>query len=44
MWQKHQFVHSIFNFETLNVFEYSCSNCEASDRDRLMALFFEKNK
>ncbi|CAD0008496.1 class I SAM-dependent methyltransferase [Flavobacterium salmonis] len=42
------FIHSIFLFETLNIFEYSCANCSASDRSRLYALylneFFKKGK
>lgn len=45
---KEGFIHSIFLFETLNLFEYSCANCAASDRSRLYALyldkFFEKSK
>ena len=43
MWQKYGFVYSIFDFETLNVIEYSCAKCCASDRDRLYALYFIKN-
>jgi len=45
---KEGFIHSIFLFETLNLFEYSCANCAASDRSRLYALylndFFSKSK
>jgi len=36
------FVHSIFLFETLNIFQYSCSNCNASDRERLYAMYLSK--
>jgi SAM-dependent methyltransferase len=39
---KNQFVHSIFLFETLNLEFYSCSCCGSSDRDRLYALYFDK--
>lgn len=37
------FIHSIYLFETLNLFEYACSNCNSADRDRLYALYFNKN-
>lgn len=44
---KHNLNYSISQFETLNIKQYSCNNCGASDRDRLMALylndFFAKN-
>ncbi|OFY06318.1 MAG: hypothetical protein A2W93_10785 [Bacteroidetes bacterium GWF2_43_63] len=33
------FIHSPFQFETLNLLEYSCPKCGASDRNRLYALF-----
>ena len=33
------FIHSIYLFETLNIFDYACSNCNAPDRDRLYALY-----
>ncbi|MDN3725277.1 methyltransferase domain-containing protein [Aequorivita sp. SDUM287046] len=36
------FVFSPFLFETLNIKDYSCSNCGASDRDRLMMLYMKK--
>lgn len=39
---KSQFIHSIFQFETINLEFYSCSNCFASDRDRLYALYFDR--
>ncbi|MFN8256694.1 MAG: methyltransferase domain-containing protein [Bacteroidales bacterium] len=39
---KHGFIHSIFLFETLNIFNYSCPFCGAADRDRLYALFLKK--
>lgn len=31
--------YSLEDFETLNVGQYSCPHCDASDRDRLYALF-----
>lgn len=34
------FIHSIFATETLNILNYSCINCSATDRDRLYALYF----
>lgn len=34
------FIHSIFAFETLNLFAYACPSCGASDRNRLYALYF----
>jgi len=37
-----KFVHSIFQFETLNILKYSCPNCGASDRNRLCALYLKK--
>lgn len=36
---ENEFVYSPFLFETLNIKEYSCKQCGASDRDRLMALY-----
>lgn len=39
---KHQYIHSIFQVETLNIEYYSCTECGASDRDRLYALYFQK--
>ena len=36
---KHGYVHSIFATETLNVFDYECPACSATDRDRLYALY-----
>ena len=33
------FVHPIEQFETLNLAAYSCPSCDASDRERLYALF-----
>lgn len=39
---QHGFVHSIFQFETLNVLEYSCPQCYSSDRDRLYAAYLKK--
>ncbi|MBT8231931.1 MAG: class I SAM-dependent methyltransferase [Bacteroidia bacterium] len=40
---EHGFVYSPFQFETLNLKHYRCSNCGASDRERLIALYFSKN-
>jgi predicted SAM-dependent methyltransferase len=48
--QEHEFIYSPFQFETLNMENYSCKNCGASDRDRLISLYlkryfeFNKNK
>lgn len=39
---EHGFVHSPFLFETLNLKYYRCNNCGASDRDRLIALYFRQ--
>lgn len=39
----HGFIYSPFLFETLNMKEYSCDNCGASDRDRLMSLFLKNH-
>jgi len=39
---KHQYIHSIFQSETINLEFYTCSNCQANDRDRLYALYFRK--
>jgi SAM-dependent methyltransferase len=36
---RHQYVHSIFAMETLNILRYQCPECLASDRDRLCALY-----
>ncbi len=37
-------IHPLESFETLNVVEYSCPSCGASDRDRLYALFFKHSR
>ena len=42
LYDKYQCIHSPFTFETLNVFQYSCPACGASDRDRLYALYFKE--
>lgn len=39
--EKYQFIHSIFLFETINLEFYSCSKCGANDRCRLYALYFD---
>lgn len=38
-WTKYHYKHNIFNSETFNFIAYSCPSCEASDRDRLCAIF-----
>lgn len=38
----HGLVYSLSDFETLNIENYSCKNCGASDRDRLIALYLKK--
>jgi SAM-dependent methyltransferase len=38
---EHQFVHSIFQSETLNIEHYECPACHCSDRDRLYLLYIE---
>ena len=40
---EYQFKHSIFQFETFNMFQYHCWNCNSSDRDRLYIIYL-KNK
>src|SRR5882672_3737050 len=46
--QQHQFIHNIFYTETTNFEHYTCAKCDASDRDRLYALYldqyFKQNK
>jgi SAM-dependent methyltransferase len=37
-----QYIHSIFQSETSNVFHYYCSKCLSSDRDRLFSLYINK--
>jgi SAM-dependent methyltransferase len=38
-WDRHQYRHSIFAEETLNVRRFSCPHCRATDRERLCALY-----
>ena len=40
--QKYQNPYSFEDVETLNVDQYLCPQCHASDRDRLFALYFQK--
>ena len=40
-WDSTGFIYSIFQAETLNFLNFSCSNCGASDRDRLFAIYLE---
>jgi SAM-dependent methyltransferase len=39
---KYQHIHSIFTAETINILNYSCPSCGASDRDRLYALYLKE--
>lgn len=41
-YKEHDLNYPLSQFETLNVEDYSCSNCGASDRDRLIALYFKR--
>ncbi|PSB55170.1 methyltransferase domain-containing protein [Chamaesiphon polymorphus] len=38
----HGHIFSTFQVETLNYLQYSCPVCNASDRDRLYSLYFQK--
>jgi len=38
-WQDHKFEYNPLHFETLNIANYSCPFCGASDRDRLYAIY-----
>ena len=40
---KQGFIYSPFHFETLNIFDYLCPVCKASDRERLYAMYLKKN-
>jgi predicted SAM-dependent methyltransferase len=42
MFDKHQYIHSLFYSESLNYLKYSCPYCGSSDRNRLYALYFKK--
>nr|WP_320194064.1 methyltransferase domain-containing protein [uncultured Desulfobacter sp.] len=37
------FIHSVYQFETLNISAYSCPFCGASDRERLYAIYIKDN-
>lgn len=39
---KYGYIFSLFQAETINRFQYSCPVCGASDRDRLYALYFQR--
>jgi SAM-dependent methyltransferase len=39
---KNGFIFSSYQSETINFLNYSCPVCDASDRDRLYALYFKK--
>lgn len=43
MFRKLGVSYSLDDFETLNVGQYSCPSCQASDRDRLYALFIHRH-
>ena len=40
--EQYGFIYQIHSFETLNISAYSCPSCDASDRDRLYALYLEQ--
>jgi SAM-dependent methyltransferase len=42
-YDEHGYIHSIFLSETINRQAYFCPNCRASDRDRLYALYMQKD-
>lgn len=42
MWDKYQYIHSIFNSETFYYLKYHCPLCQSSDRNRLYALFLRR--
>ena len=42
MMEKYEYVHSIFCAETMNRKAYACPHCNASDRDRLYAIYLNK--
>lgn len=39
---RHQYIHSIFQKETLNIEQYLCPFCNATDRDRLYAVYLSR--
>jgi SAM-dependent methyltransferase len=41
--QRYGHIHSIFLMETLNLKSYLCKGCGATDRDRLIGLFFQND-
>ena len=43
-WRRAGFRYSADDFETLNLREYSCRSCSASDRDRLYALWIDRGR
>jgi SAM-dependent methyltransferase len=40
--QEHGYVHPLSTVETFNFSAYSCPACDASDRERLYALYFDR--
>lgn len=40
---KYGYIFSIFTSETLNLGKYTCPHCQASDRDRLSALYLREH-
>ncbi|MBX2905213.1 MAG: methyltransferase domain-containing protein [Taibaiella sp.] len=43
MADKYQLNYPMFSFETANYFQFACPKCNSNDRDRLYALYIEKN-
>jgi len=41
-WDVHQYIHSIFQLETLNILHYCCPKCGASDRQRLFYFYLNQ--
>ena len=41
--KEHGFIYPIASFETFNISMFSCPSCDASDRERLYALFLKKH-
>ena len=44
MFERHHARFKLGDYETLNVAEYRCPKCGASDRDRLYVLFYERTQ
>jgi predicted SAM-dependent methyltransferase len=39
---ENHFIHSVFQFETLNLLRYSCPECGSLDRNRLYSIYLQK--